>query len=63
MKGSPYDNAMAEAMSKVFKIEFANNFHFNNLDHLAFELNDYVHWFNNRRIHGSLGYLNLLNTD
>lgn len=57
MKGCPYDNAVAEAMFKVFKTEFANNFHFSNLDHLALELNDYVHWFNNHRIHGTLGYL------
>lgn len=52
MKGCPYDNAVAEAMFKVFKIEFANRAHFTSL-----ELDDYVHWFNNIRIHGTLGYL------
>ncbi|WP_432418800.1 IS3 family transposase [Cytobacillus spongiae] len=57
MKGCPYDNAVAEAMFKVFKIEFANGAHFSSLEQLALELNDYVHWFNNIRIHGTLGYV------
>lgn len=57
MKGCPYDNAVAEAMFKVFKTEFANIKQFSTLEQLSFELNDYVHWFNNIRIHGTLGYL------
>lgn len=57
MKGCPYDNAVAEAMFKVFKTEFANAAHFSSLDQLALELSDYVHWFNNIRIHGTLGYV------
>ncbi|MEI4791291.1 IS3 family transposase, partial [Bacillus sp. FJAT-53060] len=48
-KGSPYDNAVAEAMFKVIKTEFVNHAHF--------ELFDYVHWYNHIRIHGTLGYL------
>ncbi|MDW8517594.1 MULTISPECIES: IS3 family transposase [Priestia] len=57
MKGCPYDNAVAEATFKVFKTEFANGAHFSSLEQLALELNDYVHWFNNIRIHGTLAYL------
>ncbi|WP_413366254.1 IS3 family transposase [Lysinibacillus sp. 3P01SB] len=57
MKGCPYDNAVAEAMFKVFKTEFANGAHFSSLEQLTLELGDYVHWFNNIRIHGTLGYL------
>jgi len=57
MKGCPYDNAVAEAMFKVFKTEFANGAHLSTLEQLALELDDYVHWFNNIRIHGTLGYL------
>jgi len=57
MKGCPYDNAVAEATFKVFKTEFANGAHFTSLEQLALELSDYVHWFNNIRIHGTLGYL------
>ncbi|WP_141231384.1 IS3 family transposase [Oceanobacillus manasiensis] len=57
MKGCPYDNAVAEAMFKVFKTEFANSAHFYSLEQLAIELDDYVHWFNNIRIHGTLDYV------
>ncbi|MBO2537287.1 IS3 family transposase [Rummeliibacillus suwonensis] len=57
MKGCPYANAIVEAMFKVFKTEFANTKQFATLEQLSFELNDYVHWFNNIRIHGTLGYL------
>lgn len=57
MKGCPYDNAVAEAMFKVFKTEFANGAHFSSLEQLALELDDYVHWFNHIRIHGTLDYL------
>nr|WP_232025830.1 IS3 family transposase [Kurthia zopfii] len=57
MKGCPYDNAVAEATFKVFKTEFANQANFSTVDQLEIELNDYVHWFNNIRIHGTLGYL------
>ncbi|MRJ48422.1 IS3 family transposase [Aerococcaceae bacterium DSM 109652] len=56
MKGCPYDNAVAEAMFKVVKTEFTNGACFSSLDHLGLELNDYVNWFNNIRIHGTLGY-------
>ncbi|QNK89858.1 IS3 family transposase [Sporosarcina sp. resist] len=48
--------AYAEAMFKVFKTEFANGAHFENLEQLVVELDDYVHWFNKIRIHGTLGY-------
>ena len=56
MKGCPYDNAVAEAMFKVVKTEFTKVACFNSLDQLELELNDYVNWFNNIRIHGTLGY-------
>lgn len=59
MKGCPYDNAVAEAMFKVVKTEFTNSAHFGSLDQLALELDDYVHWFNKIRIHGTLGYKSL----
>lgn len=57
MKGCPYDNAVAEATFKIFKTEFANNYHFESLDQLELMLADYVNWFNNFRIHSTLGYL------
>ena len=56
-KGCPYDNAVAEATFKIIKTEFVKNQTFTNLDALKLQLADYVNWFNNRRIHSSLGYL------
>jgi len=56
-KGTPYDNAVAEAGFKIIKTEFINGMFFKNLDALKIELFDYVNWYNNHRIHSSLGYL------
>ena len=57
MKCCPYDNAVAEATFKIFKTEFVQGRNFENLCLLRQELADYVKWFNNQRIHGSLNYL------
>ncbi len=57
MKGCPYDNAIAEATFKIIKTEFVKGRHFDSLEDLTRELQDYVHWFNHIRIHGTLGYL------
>lgn len=56
-KGTPYDNAVAEATYKIFKNEFCFNRIFDSFEQLEIELFDYVNWFNNHRIHGSLDYL------
>ena len=56
-KGNPYDNAVAEAMFKTIKTEFVNGTVFPCQQALDLELFDYVNWFNNIRIHGSLNYL------
>jgi len=56
-KGTPYDNAVAEATFKTIKTEFVNGTTFPSQQVLDLELFDYVHWFNNIRIHGSLDYL------
>lgn len=56
-KGNPYDNAVAEATYKIFKTEFCFNHKFTSLQELERELFDYVNWYNNVRIHGSLNYL------
>lgn len=59
MKGCPYDNAVAEATFKIMKTEFIH-FHqmnFQSLKQLEVELFDYIHWYNNHRIHGTLDYL------
>jgi len=56
-KGSPYDNAVGEATFKTIKTEFVNGGIFTSQEELELELFDYVNWFNNIRIHGSLDYL------
>lgn len=56
-KGTPYDNAVAEATYKIFKTEFCFNRTFDTFEQLELELFDYVNWYNNHRIHGSLNYM------
>ena len=56
-KGTPLDNAVAEVAYKVIKTEFAGNRIFNSFEELEIELFDYVNWYNNIRIHGTLGYV------
>lgn len=56
-KGCPYDNAVAEATFKIIKTEFVRNQTFSSLYELNYKLADYVNWYNNHRIHSSLGYL------
>ncbi|MDY0409874.1 IS3 family transposase [Paracerasibacillus soli] len=56
-KGTPYDNAVAEATFKTIKTEFVSGRVFESQQKLDLELFDYVNWFNNIRIHGSLDYL------
>ncbi len=55
MKGCPYDNAVATF--KIIKTEFLKGRHYENLEDLTREFDDYVHWFNHIRIHSTLGYL------
>ena len=55
-KGTPYDNAVAEAAFKTLKTEFILYEQFASQEALDLGLFDYVNWYNNVRIHGSLGY-------
>lgn len=56
-KGCPYDNAGAEATYKLLKTEFIYGETFETLQELELTLFDYVYWYNNIRIRGTLGYL------
>lgn len=58
MKGYPYDNFIAEAAFKSIKTEFVKERHFDSLEELISELQNYVYWFNYIRIFGALGYMN-----
>lgn len=56
-KGSPYDNAVAEANFKSLKFEFVYQNIFSNINQLKRELKAHIWWYNNKRLHSSLGYL------
>ena len=56
-KSNPWDNAVSEATFKLYKAEFAYRERFNTIEELQLKLSDYVHWFNNIRIHSTLDYM------
>jgi len=56
-KGSPCDNAVAESMFNVIKTEFVFDWEYTDLAEFKLNWFDYVNWYNNIRIHGSLDYL------
>ena len=56
-KDCSYNNAVAESTFKMIKAELVSCRRFDSLYQLQLELAGYVHWFNNIRLHGSLGYL------
>ena len=56
-KGTPIDNAVAESMYNIVKTEFAFGEEFADYEELELKWFDYANWYNNIRIHGSLGYL------
>ena len=56
-KGTPRDNAVSESTYHIIKTEFVQGRTFYSLEKLKLEFGDYVHWFNNCRIHGSLNYM------
>lgn len=55
-KGCPYDNAVIESANKTLKVEFAHQHIFSSLGELRALLAHYIDWYNNVRLHSSLGY-------
>ena len=53
-RGSEFKN---ECIDRIIKAEFVAGSSFSELKELERTLNDYVLWYNNVRLHGSLGYL------
>ncbi|MCL2841762.1 MAG: IS3 family transposase [Defluviitaleaceae bacterium] len=53
----PYDNAVLESIYNALKTEMVFGMSFDTLDDLVLELFQFVNWYNNRRLHGSLNYL------
>jgi len=56
-KGTPHDNAVAESMYNIVKTEFTFGREFEDIAEFKIYWFDYVNWYNNIRIHGSLEYL------
>jgi transposase InsO family protein len=56
-KGTPVDNAVAESLYNIVKTELIFERTFDTLDDLELALFEFVNWYNNIRLHGSLGYL------
>ena len=56
-KGNPYDNAVIESSINIIKTEFVKRRIFNSLEEFKLFWFDYVNWYNNVRIHGSLNYM------
>jgi len=55
-KGCPYDNSVNEATNHALKTELIHQFTFTSLEMLRIKLFDYIHWYNTKRLHSSLGY-------
>ena len=55
-KGNPYDNAVAESTNRPPKKELVYRNHYTTIEQLRHDLNDYVWWSDNQRLHSTLGY-------
>ena len=55
-KGSPYDNAVVESTNRLLKKELIYRDHHTGLEQPRSDLNDYVWWSDDQRLHSTLGY-------
>ena len=55
--GNPYGNAVVESTSRALKRELVRGRAFPSEDRLRTELFDRVNWYNNYRLHSTLGYM------
>ena len=56
-KGRPYDNAVDESTNRILKAELVHRETFGTTRELRAKLSDYVHRYDNFRIHSTLGYM------
>ena len=59
-KGNCWDNAVAESFFKTIKHEWLYRFKFESYQELHTSIEKYINWYNNERLHSSLGYLSPL---
>ncbi len=55
--GNPYDNAVVESFFSHMKKEEINRYDYLTLDELKASIDKYMDYYNNKRVHKSLGYL------
>lgn len=55
-KGNCWDNAVAESFFKTLKYECTNRYHFKSVLEAKIVINDYIHWYNYKRLHSTIGY-------
>ncbi|MBQ9690592.1 MAG: integrase core domain-containing protein, partial [Eggerthellaceae bacterium] len=53
----PYDNAVVEATNRNLKSSEIFQRRYGSIQELRRQLNKYVWWYNNKRIHATLGYM------
>jgi transposase InsO family protein len=56
-KGNCWDNAVAESFFKTIKHEWLYRFKFTSNAQLYESIEEYIDWYNTKRLHSSLGYL------
>ena len=59
-KGNCWDNAVSESFFKTIKHEWLYRFKFSAYQQLYSSIEDYINWYNNERLHSSLGYISPL---
>lgn len=62
-KGNCWDNAVAESFFKTIKHEWLYRFRFTSYNKLFEAVDDYIEWYNNKRLHSSLGYISPLDME
>ena len=55
--GNPCDNAVVESANRVLKRELVRGRAIASVERLRAELFDWVNWYNNCRLHSTLGYM------
>ena len=55
-KGNPYDNAVVESTNRLLKKELVYRNHYTTIEQLRHDLNGYVWWSDDQRLHSTLGY-------
>ena len=55
-KGNCWDNAVAESFFKTLKYECVYRYKFNSFLKAYSVINQYINWYNTKRLHSALGY-------